>query len=176
MAASQRVSRGFHRLALFLAAIPFLVGLAASLYFAINSAREASKAQQQAICANNYIRRLNPNPIHEENCSEEDAAAAGVKLENFFTWCATQPPKPYWLLHGPDDATLDLKSIGCSDSEYDTIGLGEARAVAAPFLSPWLDPFLSKFGVIFGITLAVSLAVYGVVRAIGWVIGGFAAT
>jgi hypothetical protein len=41
MAASQRLSRGFHRLALFLAAIPLVVGSIASLYIASDAASSA---------------------------------------------------------------------------------------------------------------------------------------
>jgi hypothetical protein len=36
--------------------------------------------------------------------------------------------------------------------------------------------FLPPFTIGLGITFAITLAVYGVVRAIGWVIGGFAAS
>ena len=78
---SQRVSRGFHRLAIFLAAIPLLVGLATSFYVA------------------------------------KDVA--------------------------------DPENTG---------------------------PFLINFGTGLAITLAAALAVYCLVRAIGWVIGGFAAS
>jgi hypothetical protein len=39
MSTSQRVSRGFHRLALFLAAIPFLVGVAFSASGALDHAK-----------------------------------------------------------------------------------------------------------------------------------------
>jgi hypothetical protein len=39
-----------------------------------------------------------------------------------------------------------------------------------------LDALTDEGGACLGITLAVSLALYGIVRAIGWVIGGFAAS
>jgi hypothetical protein len=40
----------------------------------------------------------------------------------------------------------------------------------------WFNAFAPQAGLRLAITLAVSLAVYSVVRAIGWVIGGFAAS
>jgi len=40
----------------------------------------------------------------------------------------------------------------------------------------WWANFSKALGISLAITLAASLAVYGVVRAIGWVIGGFAAS
>jgi hypothetical protein len=68
---------------------------------------------------------------------------------------------------------LNLKEIGCSDLEGDTISVGEVRDYNSGL--SWTDYFLSKlFGMPLAITLAISLAVYGLVRAIGWVIGGFA--
>ena len=82
MSASQRVSRGFHRLGLFLAAIPLLVGGALVITSAIDKVPE-------------------------------------------FSWLSAFAASVEWL------------------------GLA--------------------------ITLAVTLAVYGLVRTIGWVIGGFAA-
>jgi hypothetical protein len=89
MGASPRLSRGFHRLALFLAAIPFLLGGAWSIIVAEG---EADSARSQ--------------------------------------------------------------------------NMPETFSYAAHFLPP--------LGLGLAITLGVSLAVYGIVRAIGWVIGGFA--
>jgi hypothetical protein len=47
--------------------------------------------------------------------------------------------------------------------------------IATSLRPQWWANFSKAFGVCFAITLAVSLAVYGVVRAIGWVVGGIAA-
>ena len=55
MSTSQRVSSGFHRLALFLAAIPLLMGIGASFFVAKDSADKASQAYQQLLCAHRYI-------------------------------------------------------------------------------------------------------------------------
>jgi hypothetical protein len=74
-----------------------------------------------------------------------------------------------WVLTGPDDnENIPLKQIGCPYEEYETITYGEARA---PFLRTVVQPG----GLALVITLVVSLAIYSLVRAIGWVIGGFAA-
>ena len=48
--------------------------------------------------------------------------------------------------------------------------------IATSLRPQWWANFSKAFGVSLAITLAVSLAVYGVVRAIGWVIGGVAAS
>jgi hypothetical protein len=40
----------------------------------------------------------------------------------------------------------------------------------------WHDKFFDPLFHGLGVTLAISLAVYGILRAIGWVIGGFAAS
>jgi hypothetical protein len=39
-----------------------------------------------------------------------------------------------------------------------------------------LNEVVRLLGIGLAITLAISLGVYGLIRAIGWVIGGFAAT
>ena len=48
--------------------------------------------------------------------------------------------------------------------------------LAASLRPQWWANFSKALGTSLAITLAASLAVYGVVRAIGWVIGGFAAS
>jgi hypothetical protein len=63
--------------------------------------------------------------------------------------------------------------LGCSDSEYETVTYREARDVSPDF--NWLANFAMPLFLFLGITLAVALCIYGIIRAIGWVIGGFAA-
>ena len=141
MGTSQRVSRGFHRLAVVLAAIPLLIGIGVSCFVAQDTADKASQTYQQLLCAHRYI---------DSNQS--------------------------WLMSAPDGAILDLIQIGCSDRTAATISIGEARA--QPTRVVWIDQLLfnSNLWTNLATTLAVSLAVYGVVRAIGLVIGGFAAS
>ena len=66
MATSQRVSRGFHRLGIFLAALPLIAGIAVTLFFA-KSAGDSVPVDQKLACANQYIARavesLAPTPI-----------------------------------------------------------------------------------------------------------------
>jgi hypothetical protein len=60
MSASQRVSRGFHRLGLFLAAIPMVLGVFASLYIASETANGAKRwhdEQATLVCAQDAFHR-----------------------------------------------------------------------------------------------------------------------
>jgi len=127
MAASQRDSRGFHRLGLFLAAIPLLIGGTWSVISALNEAAPASSE--------------NPTPKSSATTpsSGKNLTIDGVDISPVLT---------------PDQ----------QNEKLDRIALPSWRVKFAELLVKGLT-----------ISLAVSLAVYGVVRAIGWVIGGFAA-
>lgn len=77
-----------------------------------------------------------------------------------------------------DEALIDLKALGCSNpNDAGTIAkFSEVKIV--PSVS-WISSFGSNllFAPIFIpalATLILALAAYGVVRAIGWVVGGFA--
>ncbi len=147
MAASQRVSRGFHRLALFLAAIPFLVGGAWSLTVALGEASNAKVRHEHLVCAQMKLKNT-PAPA---------PARAGQPKE--------------WSFE--EFVGINLKQVGCSDYDHDNVTYEEARN---PPAFNWLATFGSAMLPSMPITLALALAVYGIVRAIGWVIGGFAAT
>ena len=139
MSAAQRVSRGFHRLALFLAAIPLLIGGSMSVYVAFDLANRLWDQHQKLVCAHQHVPGAKP----------------GENVYDQFD-------------------TVKLKEIGCSNSD-DTVTVGEARN-PPPNLN-WLAEFGS--GLLLSPlpqTLIVTLVVYVVVRAIGWVIGGFAAS
>jgi hypothetical protein len=173
---SQRVSRGFHRLALFLAAIPLVAGVAISFFFAKQFADTAWQAYQKASCAHEYIdRRM--EAYSPPACT---FSRSGDSLDRLLADIEGRQKDPAWLKSAPDNARLDLKPINCSDLEGDTISLGEARAdlrdkeKAREYL--WAEEFIRKLLIGFALTLAASLAIYGVIRAIGWVIGGFAAS
>jgi hypothetical protein len=122
-----RISRGFHRLALFLAAIPLLIGGYFSVVYAVG---EAS---------------MPPAEVWSR---------PALKIEGFGT--VPMPP-------GFDRLTRD---------EQDEL----VDQMATSLRPQWWANFSKALGVSLAITLAVSLAVYGVVRAIGWVVGGFAAS
>jgi hypothetical protein len=72
-----------------------------------------------------------------------------------------------------DDANISLKQLGCSTFDYDTATYREARDVADfsrfAYFATLLFPLVLA-------TIATAVAVYGIVRAIGWVLRGFAAS
>jgi hypothetical protein len=137
MSAAQTVSRGFHRLALFLAAIPLLLGGSLSVYIAFDLANRLWEQHQKLLCAHEHVAGQKPGSVFDQS------------------------------------DTVKLKQIGCSNSD-DTVTIGEARN--PPSNLNWFAEFGS--GLLLSPlpqTLIITLAVYVVVRAIGWVIGGFAA-
>jgi hypothetical protein len=75
---------------------------------------------------------------------------------------------------GPDDM-VSLEALGCAKKPWRE---GVAHILQAPdpgwfnFAGTFITAFLLTLAAVF----AVSLAVYGLVRTIGWVIGGFAAS
>jgi hypothetical protein len=124
---AMRIRRGFHRLALFLAAIPLLVGGYFSVIYAV---REASEPPAEVW------------------------SKPALKIEGFGT-----VPMPL----GFERLTRD---------EQDEL----VDQLATSLRPQWWANFSKALGISLAITLAASLTVYGVVRAIGWVIGGFAAS
>ena len=95
---SQKISRGSHRLGVFLAAIPLLIGTCVSIVNAVSEADYKLKQYQVLLCANRHVQKtdkeLADNPI----------------------WTAMRA-----------SARLQLKVIGCSDWEGATVSFGEAR-------------------------------------------------
>ena len=143
MSTSQQISRGFHRLAILIAAIPLLVGGSIALVTGFNQAADASRDHQKMLCAHEYLAR------------------------------ARDQPKPnYKLMFAPDSDRLNLKEIGCSNYEQDTVSFGEAWN---PPQFNWLGVLVPTLTYNLSVVLAVSLGVYVLIRAIGWVIDGFAA-
>jgi hypothetical protein len=63
--------------------------------------------------------------------------------------------------------------VGCSDDLYETIAYGEVHNLPA---FDWFKELALPLALAVAITVAISLSVYGLVRAIGWVIDGFAAS
>jgi hypothetical protein len=136
MTASE-IGRGFHRLALFLAAIPLLLGGSLSVYIAFDLANRLWEQHQKLVCAHEHVAGQKPG-------------------ENVFD----------------QFGTVKLKQIGCSNSD-DTVTVGEARN--PPSNLNWFAEFGSALLLSpLPQTLIVTLVVYVVVRAIGWVFGGFA--
>ena len=109
MSTSQRVSRGFHRLAIFLAAVPLLVGGSWGIVTGFSRASDASRDHEKVLCAHEYLARARD-----------------------------QPSPNFKLMFAPDSERLNLKEIGCSYSEHDTVSFGEA----------WNPPQFNWFGVL----------------------------
>jgi len=149
VAASQRVSRGFHRLGLLLAAIILLIG---GSYWVSQAAEVAGiywRHHKALMCAHDFLQR---------------------------------DEKRFWDLSympdNTDEVVIDLKALECSQPVNDPLAIvqfGEVRVV--PSFS-WISSFGSEllFPPILITALAaliLAYAAYGVIRTIGWVIGGF---
>ena len=66
---SQRISRGFHRLAIFLAAIPFLIGGTWATFVAIaqaNSAQGTYEETVKLVCAQTELKKNPPRLLTDE--------------------------------------------------------------------------------------------------------------
>ena len=141
MATAQRLGHGFNRLALFLAAIPLLVGGGLSLAIAIDQANDAKA-------------------MHEEQ----------ARLVCAQTALKSDVPQGYAA-----DGRLDLQKLGCSDLP-ETTSYFKVLNARPPKAFSYARSFLPPLSIGVLLTLTIALAVYGIVRAIGWVIGGFAAS
>jgi hypothetical protein len=127
MSASQRVIRGFHRLGLFLGAIPLIVGAIATLAI-VGDNREWAQ-YGKLVCAHEYLVR--------ERLLLSDEQMARVK-----PW---EVPWQMYIAPSVGETFADfaynkgwfvrLKQIGCSVAYGDTITYGEARNLPPAF--PW---------------------------------------
>jgi hypothetical protein len=130
---SQQVTRRFHRLAALTAAIPLLLGIIYSLCSAYQTANDELIRHHKVVCAREHAGR----------------------------W----PPVTAWS--GDYDVTasipLNLKSVGCSDRDDDTVSFAEARN---PPEFNWWGSYARQLVPFLALTAAISLSVYGVVRAL----------
>jgi hypothetical protein len=150
MSTSQRVSHGFHRLAIFLTAIALVIGTILSVGIAVEQANRAKAShdeQVSLVCAQ--------TALHDGSVKSKYADA----------------PKGYFA----DDERIDLAQLGCSTISW-TPTVREISAAKPPSNFSYIANSLPGLGICLAITLAISLLVYAAVRAIGWVIGGFAAS
>ena len=95
MSTSQRVSRGFHRLALVLAAIPLVLGAIFSAYFAYEDATGRLVRHKNSACAYAFMK------------------SKGQKFWEYYFSSASAVGR------------INLKQIGCSDGSYESISLDE---------------------------------------------------
>jgi hypothetical protein len=173
-----------------LAAIPLLVGVVITGFWGADILRQHDRAQ----CAHAYVaKKIITMPDGTSVRFPEDMTDDQIRvliLQKFPDVAKTAaayaqaaavgpaPPDGYILdlnansLFAPDDSVLSLKEIGCSGYDWETVTYGEARRPYGALLSEIPKPL----GIGLAITLAVSLVIYALVRAIGWVIGGFAAS
>ena len=143
MSASQRVSRGFHRLAVLSAAIPLLLGIIYSLWSSYQTANDELNRHHKLVCAREHAAHW--PPVTTSSDFDEEVGAI----------------------------PLSLKSVGCSDRDDDMVSYAEA---ANPPEFNWWESYARHIAPILALTAAISLGAYSVVRAIGWVIGRFAAS
>jgi hypothetical protein len=164
MSTAQRVSRGFHRLALVLAIILLLIGIAISYFIAKDFADGALLIHEKAVCAHRYVASKEAENATKRKCTG-----------NEFPKCTDMEELDSVIARpDPDDRALWLMDIGCSDKATDIISFGEARTPPSSF--NWTIPFVTWLAIGSVLTLAASFVAYAVVRAIGWVIGGFMAS
>ncbi len=153
---ASRVSRGFHRLGLLLAAIPLVVGVCFIGYLVWDtfwSARDTYDKMAAEACAKAKFATMRNLPPPQQDLTDQLPPYAKSLSDYLISY--------------------DLKELGCSDvyrlvskseimtaSDEGHVGsFWDYYASSLPQLVSWV--FLRAF--------AVSVAVYGVVRAIGWV-------
>ena len=172
---SQRVSRGFHRLAVFLAAIPFLLGGIWSLTTATEQASKDLKQHEREVslaCARDRLKELGDEPnFHEQFLTSDFKSRSAIEAGGEFKHPADLP-SGYHL----DKEEIDLSKLGCSQTAGEYATVGGTFDVPDPTDFSYANALLPSLALGLSLTIALSLAVYGLVRAIGWVIGGFAAS
>jgi hypothetical protein len=148
-----RVSRGFHRLGLFLAVTIVLVGGCYWLWSGLESAGWYLRHHRALMCARDFLQRD----------------------EKRFWELSLFREKPYDI----DTALIDLRALECSQPANDPMEIVKFREVRdAPSSFSRISTLGSQL-LIFPIlfiaisTIILALATYGVVRVIGWVVGGF---
>lgn len=152
MSESQRVSRGFHRLAVLSAAIPLLLGIIYSLWSSYQTANNELDRHDKLECAREHA-ALWP-PVTTSSVSDDEQTSSVGDDEEM-------------------GIPLSLKSVGCSDRDDDMVSYAEA---ANPPEFNWWKSYARHIASILALTAAISLGAYSVIRAIGWVIGRFAAS
>ena len=167
---SQRISRGFHRLGFFLA-LGVLVAGALVMAFLVSDGINRQAEQRNRLIA--------------FNCAKEKLAerAQQPPLKPWELGWTKRPDGNWELPEGwrkaPDseqwyykNGYRNLQELGCSDKEDWQLKTEMVNAVPPTahqaFDWPSLLVTLAMFALI------PALAVYGLLRAIGWVIGGFA--
>ena len=144
-----------------MAAILLVVGGIASLYIASDSASSAKRwhdEQATLVCAQEAFHKK----FYADLSQEEFERRVAAKLEA--------------VKRGEVTLTdVDLKEVGCSEWS-ERVPVLMIFCAEPPGEFSWTVELWSTYALYVAYALVVSLAVYGIVRAIGWVIGGFAAS
>jgi ABC-type dipeptide/oligopeptide/nickel transport system permease subunit len=139
MSTAQRVSRGFHRLGLFLALITLVIGSLITVLVPDWTA---------------------PFPA------------------NWSFDLVDRQPMPEWTSSDTGDGPI-IEVAGTNvrmpSNYYDQPVAQQQDLLNRLIANNWRNKFAKPLAQGLGITLTISLAIYGLMRAIGWVIGGFAA-
>ena len=148
MIAAQRVSRGFHRLGIFMAGALFISVSAWFVALAVSVANVGSEKNTKLLCAHEYL-------LHGELRRLVLLEAMGLDTQGV-----------------PDEGQrVSLKVLDCSSSDYETVSYADVRD---PPNFNWLGVFGPPAAIGIGIALVLSLVIHSIIRAIGWVISGFA--
>jgi hypothetical protein len=186
--AASRISRGFHRSGVFLGVLLFLISSVAAFFLAKDAADRELKRHEAMVCAfdnrpttvsidgvGRYEVKglLKLSDVERQQKVREVVAWARKENDPLAKWDVAGLPK-FEIYGEPASLTeLDLLDLGCQSwSEKTTVQAAkEVRDQGYNYAIRLAQHF--AFGL--AISLAASLALYGLVRAIGWVIGGFAA-
>ena len=131
--------------------MPLLVGIIYSLWSSYQTANDELNRHDKLECAREHA-TLWP-PVTTSSVGDETTSSVGDDEEM--------------------GIPLSLKSVGCSDRDDDMVSYAEAANL--PEFN-WWESYARHIASILALTAALSLGAYSVVRAIGWVIGGFAAS
>jgi hypothetical protein len=158
MSTSQRVSRGFQRLAVFLAAIPLVIGVVLSIISARDAEGNRRRHYDELSCAHARAETARKKSAEKQLLTDEEVLALPPHSAN-----------PYDRF----DERYDLRQLGCSAQSrkvsWDAIAKPPAEFTYLQYLSAFLPNLFQGIAISF----ALAAVVYGLVRAIGWVIGGF---
>src|SRR5262249_11963190 len=100
MSTAQRVSRGFHWLAIFSAAIALLIGITVSIIIARDHTNTLRQYHGELLCAHARAESARKKSAEQQGLTDEELYAVGPPAANFGS---------------PSDEIYDLKQIGCSE-------------------------------------------------------------
>ena len=176
MTTAQRVSRGFHRLGLFIAATFLLAGISIAAVLVLgatdNDQRSAIEQHATLVALNCAKEKLAEQDRTRRTYTSEELGVEKLPDGTYKLpegWKKVTETEQWYYDHG----YRNLKLLGCTDEDSWRLKSDIANATAPPSqptFSYWQT--LNLLG--FMIVSIIAILIYGLVRAIGWVIGGFA--